>query len=75
MAEDTAGNPSPVINLNFTFDTSAFAPGALGGGSFFVTQSGSSLLLNFTPVPEPSTLALLAAGLAMLLGRLRRRKA
>ena len=59
----------------FSFDTSAFAPGALGIGSFFVTQNGSSLLLNFTPVPEPSTFALLAAGLAMLLGSLRRRKA
>ncbi len=35
------------------------------GGGFFVTQSGNDLFLNFTPVPEPSTWALLLAGSAM----------
>ena len=48
------------------------------GGLFSVTQSGNSLLLNFTPVPEPSTWVLMVGGVAGLgLGLLvhRRRQA
>ena len=38
----------------------------LAGGSFSVVQSGNSLNLVFSPVPEPSVLVLgLAAGLAV----------
>lgn len=33
------------------------------GGTFSFSESGNSLFLNFTPVPEPSTWALMAAGL------------
>lgn len=57
----------------FSLNTANFA-NSLGIGSFFVTQSGNDLILNFTPVPEPSTYALLAAGLALTgLGYRRRR--
>jgi autotransporter-associated beta strand protein len=44
----------------FTIDSSQF----YGGGFFSVSQSGNNLLLNFTPVPEPSTYALMGLGLA-----------
>ncbi|HEY8993382.1 MAG TPA: autotransporter-associated beta strand repeat-containing protein [Lacunisphaera sp.] len=47
---------------------------SLGIGSFFVTQSGNDLILNFTPVPEPSTYALLATGVALAGLSYRRRK-
>ncbi len=46
---------------DFVFDTSQF----YGGGVFSLSQSGNSLLLNFVPVPEPSTYALMLAGLAL----------
>ena len=35
---------------------------ATNGGYFSVTDTGNSLFLNFTPVPEPSTWALLSGG-------------
>lgn len=44
----------------FQVDASAFAASnPLGGGSFSVAQSGTTLNLVFTPVPEPRTYALL----------------
>lgn len=46
----------------FSFDTSQF----YGSGFFSVSQSGNNLLLNFTPVPEPSTYALMALGLGLV---------
>jgi fibronectin-binding autotransporter adhesin len=51
-------NPS-----DFTIDTHSFTNG-VGSGSFFVTGNGTDLFLDFTPIPEPSTWALLGAGLA-----------
>ncbi len=58
----------------FSLNTSTFI-GSLGTGSFFLSQSDNDLVLNFTPVPEPSVYALLAVGLLMLgvAGRKRRR--
>ena len=63
------------------FDPTAFAinpsgfQNLLGGGMFSLSQSGNSLMLNFTPVPEPSTWALLLCGAgAVLFPALRRKR-
>ena len=56
------GFTSPSV---FTTTTSQFQNN-LGGGSFGVTQVGNSLVLNFTPVPEPSTWCLIVAGLGAI---------
>ena len=61
----TAGAPA--------FDTSTFN-NATGGGTFSLSVVGQSLFLNFTPVPEPATV-LLVAGLGLGAVRLRRRLA
>jgi len=45
-----------------------------GGGGFYVTENGDNLVLNFSPVPEPSTVALMAAGLAAVGAVLLRRR-
>ncbi len=58
----------------FAINTSGFA-NAIGIGTFSVALSGNNLLLNFTPVPEPSTWALMIGGLcAVALTALRRRR-
>jgi autotransporter-associated beta strand protein len=61
---------------DFNLDTSGFA-NATNGGTFSFIEAGDSLYLNFTPVPEPSTWAMMAAGIAAALARslLRRRPA
>jgi autotransporter-associated beta strand protein len=58
---------------DFTFNTSNLQ-NSIGSGSFFVSQSGDDLVLNFTPVPEPSTWALMASGLCALGAAVRRRR-
>ncbi|MFY9925569.1 MAG: PEP-CTERM sorting domain-containing protein [Opitutaceae bacterium] len=71
----TAGNIVGFNPLDFTFSTSLFANG-LGGGSFSVSSDATDIYLNFTPVPEPSTWALLASGGALTaVLSLRRRRA
>lgn len=55
----------------FLIDTSNFS-NSLGTGSFSVAQSGNTLLLNFTPVPEPSTYVLLLLGVTAFFFRRRR---
>jgi len=48
----------------FQYNASQFQ-NSLGTGFFFVSQNANNLVLNFTPVPEPSTWALLLTGLAL----------
>ena len=62
---------SPITGFNasdFTVNTSLFNSGAVLGSQFSVTEGATdlSLVLNFTPVPEPSTWALMAGGVCML---------
>jgi len=69
---------SGITNFNaaaFTFSTANFS-NSLNGGTFAVTDvGGDSLVLNFTPVPEPSTWALMAAGVFAIGGvAIRRRR-
>lgn len=47
----------------FTLDTSDFI-GLPAGSSFALTQSGNSLVVTFTPVPEPAALVVAAVSLA-----------
>jgi autotransporter-associated beta strand protein len=74
-----AGASGGILNFDSTkliFDTSNFM-NSLGGGnlSFSLSGDNTALFLNFTPVPEPSTWALLLCGAgAVLLPALRRRK-
>ncbi|OHE82962.1 MAG: hypothetical protein A3G75_09330 [Verrucomicrobia bacterium RIFCSPLOWO2_12_FULL_64_8] len=60
---------------NFLIDSSAFVGSTgLPNSTFTLNQIGNDLVLNFSPVPEPSTYALMSGGLlALLAGHLRRR--
>lgn len=62
---------------DFNIITSGFSNGT-GGGVFSVSKVGNNLDLNFTPVPEPSTWAMMVlgtAGMALIAWRRRRLKA
>jgi PEP-CTERM motif len=48
----------------FSVSTASFQ-NSLGGGSFTLVDTGAALTLDFTPVPEPSTWVLMAAGIAV----------
>lgn len=49
----------------FSVDTTGFANN-LRGGAFSVAQQGNNLVLNFIPVPEPTTTVMLLGALAFL---------
>jgi T5SS/PEP-CTERM-associated repeat protein/autotransporter-associated beta strand protein len=61
----TAGTIPGFSPADFVVDTSGFS-NSLGGGSFFLVQTGNQLELDFSPVPEPSAYALLASGLGLV---------
>lgn len=67
-----AFDPEKVI-IDTTLFANSLNAGA-GDGYFFLTQNGNDLMLNFSPVPEPSTYALMLAGLAAAGLSYRRRK-
>ena len=67
LIAQTSGGISGFDPGEFSVDTTAFANN-LGGGHFYVSQTGNAVDSNFAPVPEPSTLALIAAGAIGLLG-------
>jgi fibronectin-binding autotransporter adhesin len=62
------------FNANeFNINTAGFTNG--GGGTFSISGTTNDLVLNFTPVPEPSTWAMIAAGsLAVATFGVRRRR-
>lgn len=50
----------------FTLDLAGFSSDAPLGGDFALFQDGNHIMLGFTPVPEPSTYALMALGLGFV---------
>lgn len=60
----------------FTLDTAGFTTNLGVGGTFNLTldSDAKQLFLSFTPVPEPSTYALLLAGLGVIALQLKRRR-
>jgi autotransporter-associated beta strand protein len=69
----SAGSISGFNANAFSFNLGNFT-NSTGIGSFFVSQSGNNLMLNFTPVPEPSTWAMMAGGICALAAAVRRRR-
>ena len=69
----SAGSITGFNAADFAFNMSNFTNG-IGSGSFYVSQSGNDLMLNFTPVPEPSAWAMMACGLFALAGAAVRRR-
>jgi hypothetical protein len=57
----SAGSLSGFSASDFVINTGSFS-NSLGIGGFYVAQNGNSIDLDFTPVPEPSTWALMALG-------------
>jgi fibronectin-binding autotransporter adhesin len=72
-----ATTPTIIIGFaanQFVLNATGFANGT-GGGTFSFSQVGNNLDLNFTPVPEPSTWALMGTGvLAAAAFAVRRRR-
>ncbi len=62
---DITSSSSTITPGSFLIDDSAFTTGMSGAGLFTVSQTGYNIYLNFTAVPEPSTYALMLAGLGL----------
>lgn len=62
------------FSINTSFNSQLSFENGIGQGQFFVSQVGNDLMLNFTPVPEPSTWALMATGLTAMVAAVRRRR-
>ncbi len=60
----------------FTIDSSQFTTNLGSGGTFTFTHdtANKALLINFTPVPEPSTYLLMGSGLSLIAGAAWRRR-
>ena len=64
-----AGGITGFDSTAFSITTSALSaqtPGfanSLGAGSFYISETGNDLFVNFTPIPEPSTWLLMGAGI------------
>jgi hypothetical protein len=72
----SAGSITNFAASDFTIDSSNFEGGGISNTNFSLTQSGGQIMLNFTPVPEPSTWALLGTGVAAVaIFGVRRRRA
>jgi fibronectin-binding autotransporter adhesin len=63
------------FNANaFTLNTSGFQNSNVGQFSLSLDNTGTNLVLNFSPIPEPSTYALMIAGLGVTALATRRRR-
>ncbi len=60
----------------FTVDTTqlTFNGGALSSANFSLVDTGTSIQLHYSPIPEPSTYGLILGGLALAGAAIRRRK-
>jgi autotransporter-associated beta strand protein len=73
----TLASAGSITNFNATYFNvvSANFLNGPGSGHFYVSESGNELMLNFTPVPEPATWAMVAVGtLAIGAGAVARRR-